>query len=129
MRVFFRKWLAFLRPRSGWLAQYRQALAGRNVWEVPNRPECPKLIPWPLDWIPHRLTTAEDPIDDFSRGWVDKEEVCVDTGKIVSSATMGCRCCRCGVPLHPTVAYPLFGGPGYNAPFCSRCWYWTLPVR
>ncbi len=60
IRSFFTKWRAFFFPVPGWRKRLLQFKAGCTSWDVPGRPEASKVIPWPVDWVPHRITTQEE---------------------------------------------------------------------
>lgn len=60
IRSFFFKWRAFFFPVDGWRKRLLQFKAGCTSWEVPGRPESSKVIPWPVEWVPHRITTQDE---------------------------------------------------------------------
>ena len=117
MMQFFKKWLAFFNPVKGWRSRYVLFRSGKTSWEVPGLPECNKVIPWPVQWIPHRMLTqverddaiqlraraVEDPTFEeqavaaealVTRGFVFLPCTCVDSGK---EAPVGEGvCCLCG---------------------------------
>lgn len=113
------KWLAFLSPVSGWKERLSAFEQGQTAWEVPDRPECNKVIPWPVQWVPHELLDLSDPSfspEDRARGFQMIEATCIDTGKRARVGE-GVNCARCGVPLHPDACTTR----GYKAPTCRRC--------
>lgn len=110
-----RLWKAFLRPVPGWHARYQEYLGGKNTWEVPGRPDVPKVVPFPVQWIPHRLDNLGP--DDQARGFAFEPVVCSSSGKSAPVGTGVC-CVRCGVPLHETEARMR---NGFDAPKCWRC--------
>lgn len=107
---WWRKWWAWLRPRKGWREDYRRFKGGKNVWPVPGNPEADNIVPFPLYWIPHRLS-------DHPRGFDFLEATCADTGKHLPVG-VGVRCLRCQVDLHPSAANMIHG---FSAPYCKRC--------
>lgn len=113
--TFLYKWFRFFFPVRGWRKRYRAFSRGRNVWEVPGKPDKPKLIPFPLEWLPHRLDNLEG--DDERKGFALVPAVCVDTGLEVQPGD-GVLCLRCGVPLHPSVANIV---TTQDPPYCRRC--------
>ena len=147
MKVFFSKWLAFFNPVKGWKTRRLQFKGGNTTWEVPGHPECSKVVPWPVQWIPHRQLTAaevaapaalqarvdEDPanpdlVRDLAaakglaeRGFAFVDCTCVDSGK-AAGIGIGVLCVRCGVPLHPDSANMI---SGFDPPHCDRC-HWPL---
>ena len=124
MMTFWLKWVAFFRPLGGWKTRYRQAKMGRNTWEVPGKPFSPKVIPFPVEWLPHRLDLVDgDNSSAHSRGFVFLPGVCVDTGKEVEVGT-AVSCCRCGVTLSPEAAH-MFSG--FDPPYCKRC-KWVIKL-
>jgi hypothetical protein len=121
---FWSKWLAFFRPVAGWAQRLREAKAGRNVWEVPGKPEKSKLVPFPIEWMPHRLElTEEDDEAAHIRGFVFLPGTCVDTGKEAAVGDV-VSCCRCGVPLHPLASHMI---GGMDPPYCRRC-RWVIKL-
>ena len=118
MLALWLKWSAFFRPVGGWKVRLLEARAGRNTWEVPGKPHCSKVVPFPVQWLPHRLAlTDEDTEADHTRGFVFLAGTCVDSGKYAKIGE-AVNCCRCGVLLHPTSAH-MFAG--FDPPYCSRC--------
>tara|TARA_Y100000034_G_scaffold20681_1_gene23672 strand:- start:105 stop:518 length:414 start_codon:yes stop_codon:yes gene_type:complete len=115
---FFAKWWAFFRPVEGWEGRYRSYRGGRNVWEVPGKENCPKLTPFPLQWVPHRLElTDDDTPQAHHRGFELTVITCTDSGR-VESGTLATLCCRCGVPLHSSRGHQ---NSPFDAPSCKRC--------
>jgi hypothetical protein len=116
IKITAQKWGAFFRPVPGWKKRYREASGGRQVWSVPGRDDVNKMIPWPLEWIPHRL--AEDEEDAaWEKGFEFLEATCIETGENLPIG-VGVCCLRCGVPLHPLQARMT---SGFSPPRCSRC--------
>lgn len=115
--LFLTKWIAFFRPKKGWAQRLRAFRAGQTVWPVPYSDQVPKLVPWPIDWIPHRPLNETDSEEDKARGFVFLPCVCVDTGR---EAKIGdaVLCLRCGVPLHPIAANMV---SSVDPPYCRRC--------
>lgn len=130
VRAFVWKWWRFVRPVPGWFDRYRLAKSGTTVWSVPDAPpETPKLVPWPLEWFPHRRLLPSDTDEgDIQRQFVFTEPFCVDSGLVVPKG-LGVLCCRCGVPLHQDYAYPALGAPSFDAPYCRRCRFPMLLVK
>jgi len=60
MTNFLKKWFAFFRPVFGWRQRFLQFKSGSTTWDVPGHPNAPKVVPFPVQWIPHRITGAED---------------------------------------------------------------------
>jgi hypothetical protein len=119
-----RKWFAFFRPVSGWKERLINFKSGQTTWEIAGNPELPKLIPFPLEWVPHRLElTDEDDEAAHARGFVFLPGTCVDSGKECEPGVV-VSCLRCSVPLHPTAAN-MFGG--FDPPYCHRC-KWVLKL-
>ena len=141
---FFKKWLAFFNPVPGWRKRLLSFKGGQTAWEVPGHPECSKVVPWPVQWIPHRTLTqeerdsaiqfraraVEDPAFEeqavaaealVSRGFVFLPCTCVDSGK-EAPVGEGVCCVRCGVAIHPEYANML---SGFDPPYCARC-RWPL---
>ena len=115
------KWKAFFFPRPGWKERLLLAKRGQNTWPVPYKKDAPKVIPWPVDWIPHRPATEADDDAAKARGFVFLDVICVDSGR-ESPPGVGALCARCGVPLHPSCANML---GGFDPPVCKRC-YWIV---
>jgi hypothetical protein len=115
---FFQRWWAFFSPEKGWRDRYLAFRSGKNVWEVPGKPECPKVVPFPVQWIPHRLELLpEDDEAAHVRGFVFTQPVCSATGKTVPLGR-GVNCLRCGVALHEARAHMV---TSFSPPYCSRC--------
>jgi len=95
-----------------------------NTWEVPGKPDRPKVVPFPVPWLPHRLELTEADDDaDHARGFVFLPGVCVDSGKDCAVGVV-VSCCRCGVSLHPAAAHMI---AGFDPPYCSRC-RWVIKL-
>lgn len=109
------KWRCFFRPVKGWKARFLQYKAGNTVWSVPNRPDAPKVVPWPVEWMPYRQHGLTE--SDALRGFAFEHGVCVDTGLTAKPGDAVC-CLRCGVPLHPSVAGMI---TSIDPPKCRRC--------
>lgn len=118
MIVWMQKWWAFLRPMPGWKERLLAYRGGQTIWEVPGKPECNKVVPWPLEWVPHRVYDASETLTDVDavRGFEMTEVTCVDTGKTAKVGDSTC-CARCGVPLHPDANRT----NGFKPPACRRC--------
>jgi hypothetical protein len=116
------KWKAFLLPRTGWKKRLLLAKSGQTVWEVPYKKDAPKVIPWPVEWIPHRQVNETDDEAAQTRGFVFLDVVCIDSGK-AAPVGVGALCARCGVPLHPEAAHML---GGFSPPSCKRCYWFTF---
>lgn len=116
MKRFLAKWWAYFHPLPGWKARYKMFKAGQHEWEIPGRPDASKTVPFPVDWIPHRLTG-----DDVKpeTGFVFLEPESIETG-LKLEIGHGVRCLRCGVPLmdNPDEAN-MYGG--FDPPCCRRC--------
>ena len=118
VKQFLMKWWAFFHPADGWENRLRQMKSGNHTWEVPGRPELPKLVPFPLAWIPHRTDlTEEDSEAAHARGFEFLTDTCVDTGLVCEPGVV-VSCLRCGVSLHPQAA-SMYGG--FDPPCCNRC--------
>ena len=96
------------------------------MWEVPGLPDKPKVVPFPVQWIPH--TFDETQFDDgqpegpdHERGFKFLAVTCAETGKEAAKG-IGVCCLRCGIPLHP-VAATMHGS--FDPPVCWRC-SWIL---
>lgn len=113
--LIIKKWVAFFFPRRGWKLQLRQYKAGMKTWEVPGKPDKPKVVPWPIDWIPHDFQLETEA--DEARGWRMLAATCVDSGKECEPGVGTC-CVRCSVTLHPECANMI--GP-WDPPYCRRC--------
>lgn len=118
IRRWMHKWWAFLRPVPGWKERLLAFRSGQTAWEVPGRPECNKVIPWPVEWIPHRMYAPDEQVSEeqAKRGFALGEAVCVDTGKVGRIGEVAC-CARCGVTLHPDANRT----SGFKPPACRRC--------
>ena len=117
LSFYLLRWKAFLFPVAGWKQRLREYKAGKTVWEVPGRPTAPKLVPWPIQWIPHRLAESSDLELDQARGFIFLPSVCWESRK-ATVVGEGVLCCRCGIPLHPDYAHML---TGFDPPYCKRC--------
>ncbi len=119
MTNWFRRWVAFFRPMPGWKGRFLEFKKGRTGWSVPGRPECHQVAPWPIEWIPHRLLSAGDPVDEEHplRGFQFLIATCAETGKL-ADVGVGVRCCRCGIDLHPIAAHQF---SAFEPGRCSRC--------
>lgn len=124
MKRLFRKIGSFFNPVPGWKIRFREFQAGRRVWDVPGRPQCPKVIPFPIEWFPHRLSQDEDTEEEKARGFVFLDSLCIDTGKEIKPG-VATLCLRCGVPLHPDAAHMM---GGFDPPYCRRC-RWPLLIE
>lgn len=103
-----RRW--FRLPRLGWKQLVRQYLRGRRVWEVPGKLDVPKLLGFPLEWVPHEMS-------DSASGFDLVAIVCTDSGVEVPPGVAVC-CARCGVSLHPDCANMK---AMMDVPACKRC--------
>jgi hypothetical protein len=126
MITWLRKWRAFFFPPSEWKERLIAVRRGQTVWEVPGKPECNKVIPWPLDWVPHRLYNGRDDLTDeeSARGFALLEASCVDTGQ-TAAVGQAVHCVRCTVPLHPHACRT----SGFQPPACRRCAFLISRVR
>jgi hypothetical protein len=125
MKLILRRWLAFFRPVRGWWERYTAFRRGATVWEIPGKPDKPKAVPFPLEWLPHRLAlTAEDSEAAHLRGFAFEEVTCVDSGQKCGGG-VAVSCLRCSVPLHPDAAH-MFGG--FDPPYCKRC-KWVIKLK
>lgn len=88
------KWFRF--PRFGWKQLVRQYVRGRRVWEVPGKLGVPKLLGFPLEWVPHEISDSPSGFDLVA-------VVCWDSGVPAPPGVAVC-CARCGVSLHPDCA-------------------------
>ena len=121
---FLSKWIAFFRPIPGWAQRLRLHKAGQTAWDIPGKPDKPKVVPFPVEWIPHRLElTEEDDASTQARGFAFLPAVCVDSGK-EAEIGVGVLCCRCGVELHPAAANMI---GGFDPPYCRRC-KWVIKL-
>ena len=124
MLTLVQKWWAFLCPVPGWKERFLAAKAGKTIWQVPGKPEKPRLVPFPVEWMPHRCAlTAEDDQASHARGFVFLPGVCVETGKELAVG-VALSCCRCGVTLSPEAAHMY---QGFDPPYCSRC-RWVIKL-
>jgi len=115
---FWLKWISFFRPVPGWAKRYRELRGGRNIWPVPGKEGKPKLVPFPIEWFPHRLElTAEDDEEAHARGFVFLPAVCAESGEEAAVGVV-VSCCRCGIPLHPREADMV---SDFDPPQCKRC--------
>lgn len=124
-RTWFR-WSHFFRPRKGWATQLKQFKAGKTAWPMPYREGAPQVVPWPVDWVPHRPAVGTDTPEEQERGFVFLECTCIDSGRHakVGEAT---SCLRCGVPLHPVAANMV---TSIDPPYCRRCsWVVFFTIR
>ena len=125
MGKWFKRWLrrclAFFRPLEGWKERLSLFQGGTATWDVPGNPAANKVIPWPLQWVPHKLHSAENPPTDdaaLARGFdFVHPTVCVDSGRSLALG-VGVRCVRCAVDLHPALAGQRTGS---DPPSCRRC--------
>ena len=125
LKNLFLKWRAFFSPVPDWWERYRAFRSGTNQWEVPGKPDRPKVVPFPVQWIPHRLVLSEaDSEAAWARGFEFEEAICADTGKPCGVGLV-VACLRCGVPLHPEAAH-MFGG--FDPPYCKRC-KWVIRLK
>lgn len=116
--LFWQKWLAFFRPVPGWRDRLRKFKGGQTVWDVPGKPGKSKVVPFPLEWIPHRLeVTEEDDEATKERGFAMIPVTCIEGGE-EAAVGVGVLCLRCGVPLHPRHANMV---GGFDPPYCKRC--------
>ena len=114
--TFFFKWKRWFRPIPGWKQRYKAFLGGKNVWDVPGRPDVPKVVPFPVEWIPHRFEGLQSE-EEVKRGFALESVTCVDTGDY-APVGVGVLCIRCGVPLHEKAAGMT---NGFDPPKCKRC--------
>lgn len=118
MIPFVRRWWCFFFPVRGWKSRYLSFTRGRKSWPVPRRPDVPHVIPFPVEWIPHRILKENEEVNTENPvGFQFLEDVCIDTGKKLPIG-VGVLCCRCGIPLHPEAA-SMFSG--FDPPICRRC--------
>ncbi len=101
------------KPQEGWEAMYKAQKGGQAVWEVPGHPEADKVVPWPIEWIPHRELTEEDK----KRGFIFLDTVCTVTGQEAKMG-VGVCCVRCGAHLHHSAANM---AGGFDPPHCDKC--------
>ena len=113
---FLRKWRAFFRPVSGWRKRYIEYRGGRIVWPGPTQP----LVPWPLEWFPHRLTNLDTDRDKHN-GFAFETVTCTDSG-LTAGPGDAVSCLRCGVPLHQSATGAV---SSVDPPKCRRC-TWLL---
>lgn len=148
---FFRKWLAFFFPVKGWRERVLLYKRGCQAWEVPGHPLANKVLPWPVEWIPHRFPTLDEEesarclrmkLDSLppgvQRGHLEKQVLelehfvikqgfavtgctCSETGEAVALGE-GVLCVRCGVPLNQNASLMT---SAFSPPRCSRC-RWPL---
>ena len=118
MITWFKKWMAFFSPIDGWKDRLLSFLAGKTAWDVPGKPECNQVIPWPVQWIPHVLHTGEVADDEArKRGFEFIPVVCTDSKKEAPPG-LGVCCARCGVHLHQSAAAQR---GNFTPPSCKRC--------
>jgi len=119
MTNWFRKWLAFFRPVEGWKNRFLAFKRGQTGWQVPGRPECHQVAPWPVEWIPHRLIPAGEGETEAeeAQGFRFLDAICVETG-VAASVGEAVRCCRCGVDLHPRASNQF---SAFDPARCNRC--------
>jgi hypothetical protein len=152
MKNFFRKWLAFFRPVDGWKRRLLQFKSGNTAWEVPGKPDAPKVVPFPVQWIPWRALTSDEELlalelkveiealEKDEDATTEALEALKQKSEAASALTarfldctcidsgklapvgVGVLCCRCGVPLHPEYANMM---GGFDPPYCNRC-RWPL---
>jgi hypothetical protein len=121
---FRMKWFAFFLPLPGWLTRLREAKAGRNAWPVPGKPDKPMVVPFPIEWVPHRLElTGEDNDAAHARGFVFHAATCTDSEE-EAAVGVAVSCCRCAVSLHPKAAHMI---GGFDPPYCRRC-RWVIKL-
>ena len=121
---FLKKWLAFFRPVLGWRERLLDYLRGQKAWPIPGKPDKPRVVPFPLEWIPHRSElTEEDDEAAHARGFVFLPITCVDSEQ-ESLPGVAVSCCRCGVGLHPNAAHMI---GGFDPPYCKRC-KWVIKL-
>ncbi len=121
LKQFFSKWIAFFCPVTGWKKRYLAFKGGQTTWEVPGHPKASKVVPFPVEWIPHRTAGEFDDEATRKRGFEFLPAVCVDSGK-EAPIGKGVRCLRCGIPLHESAAHMV---SGFDPPYCKRC-HWPL---
>ena len=105
------KWRAWLFPSEGWARRVALHNAGKTAWEVPNQPEKPQTIPFPITWVPHR------PDPSRTSGFELLGCICTDSGREAPVGEAVC-CARCEVPLHEQHAGVLHKAA---VPSCGRC--------
>jgi hypothetical protein len=105
------------KPLEGWEEKYKEQKSGKTVWDVPYDSTANKVVPWPVDWIPHRQLTEEDSDADKAKGFVFVESTCAVTGKELPVG-VGVACLRCGKHLHPSAANM---AGGFDPPYCDGC--------
>lgn len=118
------KWKAFFFPVKGWKERFKLYQRGTKTWSVPYDANAPKVLPWPVEWFPHRRVIETDAPEDKERGFVFLDTTCVDSGMSAPLGVAAC-CVRCGVHLHPEAAHML---GGFDPPICSRC-YWVIKLK
>lgn len=114
-------WKAFFSPIQGWKARLRLFRRGTKTWAVPYDDKAPHVMPWPVQWFPHRKLIETDEDKDKERGFVFLDSVCVDSGVPIEKG-VATSCVRCGVHLHPEKANM---SGGFDPPICRRC-YWVI---
>lgn len=155
MKNFFRKWFAFFNPVAGWKKRLLQFKSGNTAWEVPGKPDAPKVVPFPVQWIPWRALTAEEELDALDlkvaleemekKNTASEEEIAelkrkADTASAITSrgfVFLDCVCIDTGkeAPVGVGVLCCRCGVPlhpeaanmmgGFDPPYCSRC-RWPL---
>lgn len=115
------KWKAFFSPLPGWKERLLSFRRGNRTWAVPYSEAAPHVIPWPVQWFPHRQIAESDTEEDKNRGFIFTDTVCVDSGLSAEKGVAAC-CVRCGVHLHPSAANM---ASGFDPPTCRRC-YWVI---
>lgn len=113
---FYARWRAFFHPVAGWRQRYNEYRAGRTVWPGPVHP----LVPWPLEWFPHRFTNLETE-QDKANGFAFETVICTDSGQVANPG-QAVSCLRCGVPLHHGMSGAL---NSVDPVKCRRC-TWVL---
>ena len=125
MIVWIQKFMAFFSPVPGWEERLRAFQDGKTSWEVPGKAECNNTVPWPVEWIPHRLYGPEEELtqEESKRGFEMLEIRCVDTG-LQAEIGHGACCARCGVNIHPKANKTR----GFQPPACRRCAFFISRV-
>jgi len=121
---WFSCWRSFFSPVPGWKQRYLAFKGGKTTWAVPDRPESPQVIPFPVQWIPHRLSVIEDPEDVRLRGFAFLKEVISAESGTMLTRDDAVACLRCGIHLSAKEAHMI---GGFDPPYCKRC-HWPLLI-
>jgi hypothetical protein len=74
MISFIYKWWHFFFPVKGWKPRYLAFTRGQKSWPVPGRPDAPHVMPFPVEWIPHRIVLAVSGVGIAPRQGEEKKQ-------------------------------------------------------